>query len=310
MSIVGLLHSGTKTGFSKPVEALKKKLGSEATLKEDTYANDNKQLLKDYAKLLVQDASVDVIIAAGGPQPALAAKQMTDTLQSEKPRRERKPIVFTTVANPVDSGLVDAMDRPGGNVTGMWGKTSELDVTRMELLNVLVPNDATKPERRIGVLTRKDRPRGNPQFAELEAKAKILGIKLKREDVEKVDEIKKAFEQKFKGDVVAVIVTADSFFYSQLPKVVEYANAASLPTIYQWCDFVEAGGLISYGPSIIEAYENAGLYALRILSGDNPADIPVAEPSRLDPCLNLATARMLKIEVPQKLQGQTVRTIE
>ena len=303
-------YSGSQDKFVKPVAALKGVLGSNVTLKEDYYADDNEDLLKSYAGELAKDNSVEVIIAAGGPQPAVEARDATWEVEKQKDPRDRKPIVFTTVANPEESGLVEKIGSPGYNLTGMWGKTSELDLTRMEVLNALVPNDATKKERWLGVLTRKGRPRGDEQFRHLKERATVLGIKLNEQKAKDVDEIEKAFLHHFKGNVVAVVVTADSLFNNRRDKVVQYAEAANLPAIYQWREFVdEQQGLISYGPSIIEAYRKAGEYVLKILSGTKPADLPCSMPERFELVIHPITAERLGIKVPPSLLGRPVEMI-
>ncbi|HET6943629.1 MAG TPA: ABC transporter substrate binding protein, partial [Sphingomicrobium sp.] len=165
MHTVGLLHSGNKESFVSQVDALKTILGSDVTVVEQ-YARDSDKLLKLYAEGFVKNNAVEVIIAAGGPEPTCAAKAATEKLQNATPAQNRKPIVFTTVADPVGNGIVADLKKPGGNLTGMAGKTSELDGPRFLILNALVPNDAKK-ERIMAVLTRKGRPNVEEQFGEI-----------------------------------------------------------------------------------------------------------------------------------------------
>jgi putative ABC transport system substrate-binding protein len=305
MRTIGLLHSGSENPYVKPVEALTNALPANVEILP-RYAGGNGSQLKGDAIGLVSNDTVEVIVAAGGPEPALVA--MAETKRQEPDPEQRKPVVFTTVADPVVSKLVDRLDRPGRNLTGMWGKTSELDLTRLELVNALVPRDATKPDRTLGVLARSGRDHGDDQYKVLKDRADVLGLKLRRVKVDTENDIKDAFENIF-TDVVAVVVTADSFFYNLRDKVVPYARAARRPAIYQWRDFVDIGGLISFGPSILDAYRQAGVYVGRILNGEKPADMAVSAASDFELVINPITARELGIKVPRTLRDHTVKMV-
>jgi putative ABC transport system substrate-binding protein len=160
------------------------------------------------------------------------------------------------------------------------------------------------------VLTKQGRPVGEDQFKELKERADVLGLKLRREKVGTELEIKEAFEA-FKDDenIAGIVVTADSLFNNRRQKVVAYANDTGLPTIYQWREFVDAGGLISYGPSIMEAYRMAGVYVTRILSGEKPWDMAcsIASDFGLDLFMNPVAAEKLGIDVPRQLNGIDVQ---
>jgi putative ABC transport system substrate-binding protein len=306
MHTVGLLHSGNKESFVSQVDALKTILGSDVTVIEQ-YARDSDQLLKLYAEGFVKNGAVEVIIAAGGPEPTLAAKAATAKLQGASPEQNRKPIVFTTVADPVGNGIVADLKHPGGNLTGMAGKTSELDGPRFLILNALVPNDAAKKERIMAVLTRKGRPNVEGQFGEIKREADNIGVKLKRAHVGPDDDIDDVFAD-FKKDTVGVVVTADSFFNNRREQIVQLAAKYRLPAIYQWREFVDIGGLVSYAPSLIEAYEEAGIYALRILNGEHPADLPILSPSKIELIVHPFTAINLGIRVPEAIGDKKVQS--
>jgi len=308
MAVIGLLHSGSKKNFIKPVAALTKALGKGVTIKSE-YAEDKLEKMRIIAEELVRDPSVEVIVAAGGPEPALAALRASDRLQRTKPRQDRKPIVFTAVTDPKGSGLVKTLKKPGGNATGMAGHTSELDPERLKLLNQLVPRDGKTRARTFGVLTRKGREHVAAQYAAVKKEAKKLGLKLKRANVDTDKGVEQAFEA-FQKQTVAVVVTADAFFNNRRAQIVALAARHKLPAIYQWREFGDAGGLVSFGPSLLEAYEKAGACAAKILAGKKPSQIPVSNPSKFDLFVNSETAQKLGIKVPKALGGHKIQPIK
>jgi putative tryptophan/tyrosine transport system substrate-binding protein len=252
---------------------------------EYRWANDDYARLRELAAELV-GLRVDVIIAAGGHVSALAAHEATKEI----------PIAFTTVTDPVKDGLVRSLSRPGGNATGTAGLTSELDPKRLEFLREMKPTAAL-----IGVLVNPNRPGLDSQSRELEAAADKLNLKLEIQKAATDRDIERAF-QAFKSQRVdAVIVTADPLFNNHRAQVLSLATAHSLPAIYQWREFVAAGGLMSYGPSITEAYRHAGVNAALILKGAKPADLPVVQPTTFELVINLLTAKALGIEMPATL---------
>jgi putative tryptophan/tyrosine transport system substrate-binding protein len=210
---------------------------------------------------------VAVIVAAGGHVSALAARDVTKEI----------PISFTTVTDPVKSGLVKSLNRPGGNATGTAGLTSELDPKRLELLHEMKPTAAV-----VGVLINPNRPGLETQLPELRAAADRLKLKLEMQEAagDRDINIEAAFQGFASQRVDALLVTADPMFNNRRAQVLALAAKHSLPAIYQWREFVTGGGLMSYGPSITEAYRQAGINAGRILKGAKPADIPVVQPTR------------------------------
>jgi putative ABC transport system substrate-binding protein len=250
-------------------------------------ADDRYDRLPALAAELVRN-NVGVIVAAGGPVSALAAKKATDTI----------PIVFTTIADPVKSGLVASLNRPGGNATGMAGLTSELDVKRLELLLQIKPG-----ARVIGVLVNPDRPGVDTNSMELEAAAYKMGLRVIFQNGGPDHPVDAAFEKLAEQKIDALVVTADPFFNFRRPQVVALAARHAIPAIYQWREFVADGGLMSYGPSIGDAYHQAGVYAGRILKGAKPADLPVTQPTRFELVINQKTAKTLGLEVSALLQA-------
>jgi putative ABC transport system substrate-binding protein len=238
---------------------------------------------------------VGVIVAAGGHVSALAVHEATREI----------PIVFTTVTDPVKDGLVASLNKPGGNATGTAGLTSELDPKRLEILRELKPIAGV-----IGVLINPNRPGLETQVAELEDAAAKLAVKLQFRRAANEREIDVAFASFAEQKVDGLIVTADPLFNNRRSQVVALAASAAIPTIYQWRQFVSVGGLISYGPSITEAYRHAGENAARILKGDKPTNIPVVQPTRFEMSINRWTARQLKLDLPPSLISRADEVIE
>jgi putative tryptophan/tyrosine transport system substrate-binding protein len=261
---------------------------------EYRWANDDYSRLTVFAEELVR-LQVKVIVAAGGHVSALAAHKATKEI----------PIVFTTVTDPVKDGLVASLNRPGGNVTGTAGLTSELDPKRLELLHEIKPTANV-----IGVLVNPKRPGIDIQSRDLEAAADRLKLKVKFVKAATEGEIDTAFETLASERVEALLVTADPFFNNRRAQVVSNAAKLSIPAVYQWREFVTAGGLMSYGPTIGEAYRLAGINAGRILKGTKPADIPVVQPTRFQLIINRRTAKQLGLTLSPNLLPLVTEMIE
>jgi putative ABC transport system substrate-binding protein len=238
---------------------------------------------------------VAVIVAAGGPVSAIAAKRGTTTV----------PIVFTTVADPVRSGLVASLSHPGGNVTGIAGLTSELDPKRMELLHQLKPTSGP-----IGALINPNRPDVDVQLKDVQAGAAAIGRKLVIMNTGTAREIDVAFESLAQQPIDSLLVSADPFFSSRRAQVVELAARHRVPAIYQWREFTAAGGLMNYGPIISDAYRQTGIYVGRILKGAQPAELPVTRPTRFEFVINRTTARSLGITIPRILLSRADEVID
>lgn len=302
---IGLLHSGQKNMFTDPISKLKSALPADVELVED-YAEDDIGKLEDDADDLVADSAILLIVAAGGPQSAIAARNSTAV---EPDVNKRKPVVFTTVFDPVQSGLVDTLDVPVGNLTGMAGQTSELDPERLALLKDFM-SQAKSPTNKIGVLMNPDRSHLEQQFKALAAKARGLGLQVVPRRTHNAKGIKRAFNHFKKQNVFGAVVTADAFFNNNRDEVIAAAAQARIPTIYQWREFAKAGGLISYGPSLLDAYEQAGKYAKRILdSNESPSTMPCSKPNSYELVVNKATATSLGLTVPSTIGGKPVIVI-
>src|SRR5216683_3015240 len=254
---------------------------------EYRWANDDYTRLRELATELVS-LRVDVIVAAGGHVSALVAHEATKDI----------PIAFTTVTEPVKSGLVKSLNRPGGNATGTAGLTSELDPKRLELLHEMKPTAAV-----IGVLINPNRPGLETQLPELRAAADKMKLKLELQEAtgDRDIDLEVAFQGFASQRVDALLVTADSMFNNRRAQVLALTARHSLPAIYQWREFVTGGGLMSYGPSITEAYRQAGINAGLILKGAKPADIPVVQPTKFQLVINRTTATQLGLTVSPAL---------
>jgi putative tryptophan/tyrosine transport system substrate-binding protein len=263
---------------------------------EYRWANDDYGRLRPLAEELVA-LRVAVIVAAGGHVSALAAHDVTKEI----------PISFTTVTDPVKSGLVKSLNQPGGNATGTAGLTSELDPKRLELVHEIKPTAAV-----VGVLINPSRPGLETQLPALRAAADKLKLKLEIQEAagDRNINIEAAFQGFASQRVDALLVTADPMFNNRRVQVLALAARHSLPAIYQWREFVTGGGLMSYGPSITEAYRQAGINAGRILKGTKPADIPVVQPTRFQLVINRITAKQLGLTVSPALLAIADEVIE
>ena len=299
LPIVGILNS-TTTGlrpeqavaFHRGLGELGYEEGKNFKL-EYRVANDQYDRLPDLALELI-NLKVAVIVAAGGPVSAIASRKVTTTV----------PVVFTTIADPVKAGLVESLNRPGGNVTGTAGFTSELDPKRLELLNQI------KPTGPLGVLVNPNRPDVESQFADVNNAGRALGRKLIVLPAGTADEVDAAFEKFVQEGIVALLVTADPFFNSRRMQVLGLTERYSIPAIYQWREFTAAGGLMSYGPIISDAYRQTGKYVGLILGGAKPADLPVTRPTVFEFVINLTTAKKLGLALPSRIIARADDVIE
>lgn len=260
---------------------------------EYRYANNQFDRLPVLAAELVK-IPVDVLISSGGPAPTLALKATTTTI----------PIVFAPVPDPVRSGLVASMNRPGGNITGVAALTIELDPKRLELLHELAPPGP------LGVLLNQKRPDGDVQLKAIQAAARSVGRETIVAYASTVPEIDAAFAMLKEKNIAGLLPGADAFFTSQRTQIIVLATRHGWPAIYQWREFTDAGGLASYGPNLFDSYRQVGLFAARILKGEKPADLPVWQPTKFEFIINLKTAKALGLKVPLPLLGRADEVIE
>jgi len=233
-------------------------------------------------------------IFAGGPPAAQAAKAATETI----------PIVFTST-DPVKSGLVTSLNRPGGNLTGVAFFVLTLRAKQFGLLHELVPKAVT-----IGMLVNPKLPDTAATVADGQAAARAGGLEPQILHAGNDSELEAAFADMKKRRIDALVVVSDIFFDSRRDKLAALAARHAIPAIYPWHDYVMAGGLISYGTSITDGYRQAGNYVARILKGAQPSDLPVVQPTKFELVINLQAAKALGLTVPLSLQAAADEVIE
>jgi putative tryptophan/tyrosine transport system substrate-binding protein len=239
--------------------------------------------------------NVDLIVAAGGTPPALAAKGATATT----------PIVFSNIGDPVGSGLVASLARPGGNLTGFSNIAGELMPKLLELLSELVPQ-----ARVIALLANPNTPTAEPAIRNVQAAARTKRLQLPVLKATTEGEIEAAFASLARLHAGALVIGADPFFGSRIEQLVALASRYAVPAIYLNREFAASGGLISYGPSFPAIYRQQGVYAGRILKGAKPADLPVQQPTKFELVINLKTAAALGLTVSQALLARADEVIE
>jgi len=236
---------------------------------------------------------VDVILAAG-TEAALAAKQATAII----------PIVFPVAGDPVGTGLVASLTRPGANLTGVSNQSRDLAAKRLELLSEVV-----RGLRRSAILVNADYPAGMLEMGEVHSAARTLGIEVTPFEIRRSEDIAPAFE-KLSGRTEAVYVIGDPLMIANRMRINVLALTARLPTIYSQREYLDAGGLMSYGPNFLELNRRAADLVDKILRGAKPADLPVEQPTKFDLVINLITAKALGLEIPPTLLALADEVIE
>jgi putative ABC transport system substrate-binding protein len=236
---------------------------------------------------------VDVIVTSGTPQ-VLATKQATSLI----------PIVFARVGDPVASGLVASLARPGGNVTGLSVQSADLAGKRLELLREVVPT-----LRRVAILANVGNPFSVIELGEAQAAARMLGLEFEALEIRRAEDIAPAFEA-IKDRAEALYVCPDGLVDANKIRINTSALGARLPTMHGFREYVEAGGLMSYGANLPDLYRRSADYVDKILRGAKPGDIPVEQPTKFDFIVNLTTAKALGITVPLTLQASANEVIE
>jgi putative ABC transport system substrate-binding protein len=262
---------------------------------EYRWAEDHYDRLPELAAELVR-RQVAVIVIPGSTPGALALKKATQTI----------PIIFLIGTDPVRTGLVASLNRPGGNLTGFRLLDTEIAAKRLELLHELVPAATT-----IAMFVNQT----NSAAAEAETKdiqvgAEILGIRLLVLNASSRSEIEAGFATLVRERAGALVVPGETFFTTQRERLVALTVEHAVPTIFQYREFTEAGGLISYGPNNLDAYRQVGVYTGRILKGEKPADLPVQQPTKYEIVINLKTAQALGLTVPPTLLARADEVIE
>ena len=235
---------------------------------------------------------VDVIVTSGGS--LVAAKQATSAI----------PIVFALASDPIGDGLVASLARPGGNVTGLSVQAPDLAGKRLELLREVVPG-----LRRLAILANAGYPAAVVEMDEAQTTARRLGLEVATHAIRRAEDIAPAFEA-LKGHADALYVCTDPLVGTNRIRINTLALGARLPTIHNFRDAVEAGGLMSYGPNIPDLFRRAGDFVDKILRGTKPADIPVEQPTKFDLVVNLITAKALGLTIPETFLVRADEVIE
>ena len=287
-------------GFAHLVSAFRQGLAETGFVEGQTVTIEFRWANGDYDRLPALAADlvsrkVAVLVGVGGDVSALAAKKATATI----------PVVFGMGADPVKAGLVASFNRPSGNATGFTLLTTEMETKRLGLLREIVP-----AVQLIGILVNPKTPSSSQELNDLELAAKGIGQRLFVASANDDAELDAALTSLGQQRVGAFLVTSAPFFDTRLERIVGFAAQNRLPAIYQFREYAVAGGLISYGPNIVESYRNAGDYVGRILKGEKPADLPVLQPTKYDFVINLKTAKALGLTVPPTLLAEAGEVIE
>jgi ABC-type uncharacterized transport system substrate-binding protein len=298
--LVGFMHIAAPAYFTHLAPAFSQGLkesgyveGQNVTV-EYRYAEGHYEQLPALAAELVA-RRVAVIVAAGGTGPAAAAKAATATI----------PIVFVSAADPLKTGLVASLNRPGGNVTGVSLIGSVLEAKKLELLHQATPHVLT-----VAALMNPDYPDVHLQVDELQTAAARLGLGLMALNANEASTIDATFATLVQRGAGALLVAEDPVFAALRAQIIALAARYAIPAIYFQKEFAVDGGLISYGTHFADGYRRAGVYVGRILKGESPADLPVEQPTRFEMVINLRTAKALGLEIPPTLLALADEVIE
>jgi putative ABC transport system substrate-binding protein len=298
MSVIGLLGATTPLIESQRLRAFVQRLrelgwfeGRNIAI-EDRWAEGRTERFAEIAAEFVR-LKVDVIVTVG-TLPALAAKQATAVI----------PIVFAGAGDPVGTGIVATLARPGGNVTGLSVQFTDFAGKRLELLREIVPN-----LRRVAIMGNVGNPIHVLEMDEVQVAARTLGLEVATLEIWRGEDIAPAFEA-LKGRAEALYVAADPLMNTNRVRINTLAQGARLPTMYGVREYVEAGGLVSYGPSIPDLYRRAAEFVDKILRGAKPGDIPVEQPTKFDLIINLTTAKALGLTIPESFLTRADEVIE
>ena len=294
---IGILVGTAASSVSARVEAFRQRLrelgyveGKNIVI-EYRYAEGKVEGLPALAADLL-NLKVDIIVTAG---PAtLAAKKATATI----------PIVFTAANDPLGTGVVFSLARPGGNITGLSVMAPDLDGKRLELLKEAFPKIA-----RVAFLWQPTGSRGNLALTEMEAPAKALGVKLQALEVRVFDDFDSAFTRAKRDGAQALITAQNPLITAQQRLVLDFAVKNRLPAIYPASEFVESGGLMSYAPNYSDLFRRAADFVDKILKGTKPGDIPVEQPTKFEFIVNLKAAKQIGVTIPPNLLARADRVI-
>jgi putative ABC transport system substrate-binding protein len=299
--LIGFLHGSSAAAFAEHIPAFHKGLNEagyvdgQNTTVEYHWAEGRNETLPALAAELVRRGAAVIVTPISTPA-TLAAKAATSTI----------PIVFVTGADPVKMGLVASLNRPGGNATGISDIGVELGAKRLALLHELLPNAA-----RFAALVNPDNPGiTEPFVAELQTAGSRIGRKIEVVTASTNSGIDTAFAKLVKMRADAFLISPEALFVARRSQLLTLAARHAVPALYHRREFADAGGLMSYGSSFADQFRQTGIYAGRILKGENPAEMPVQLPTRFEFVINLQTARTLGIQIPAALLARADEVIE
>jgi putative ABC transport system substrate-binding protein len=295
--IIGFLGPGTPSAWSAWTAAFVQRLRELGWIEGRTlaieyrWAEGSPERFGEIAAEFVR-LKVDVIVTVGGA--VLAAKQVTSVI----------PIVFAAANDPIGTGLVPSLARPGGNVTGLSSQAADLAGKRLELLREVVPG-----LRHLAIMSNAGYPAAVLEMGEAESAARTVGLDVVRREIRRAQDIAPAFEA-LKGRAEALYVTTDPILNSNHVRIITLANLARLPMIATQREFVDAGGLMSYGPNYSDLFRRAGDYVDKILRGAKPGELPVEQPTKFDLVINLTAAKGLGLTIPESFLLRADELIE
>ena len=299
MPVIGFMSARSPDDSGPVLQAFLKGLGESGFFDGQNVNIEYRWARGEYGRLSALAAEfvqrrVNVLVATGGVTSAAAAKHATSTI----------PIVFV-MGDPVKAGLVESHSRPGGNATGAFLTTTEMEPKRLGLLHELTPGVPL-----IGALLNPNSPDAAHQLPELEQAARTIGRHLFVAKASDDEELNAAFALLLRQGIGALLVAADPYFDTRRDRIIAFAAQNRLPAVYHFREYAFAGGLVSYGPSITDAYRQAGIYTGRILKGEKPADLPLLQPTKFDFVINLKAAKTLGLAVPFGLLNAADEVIE
>jgi putative tryptophan/tyrosine transport system substrate-binding protein len=296
--VVAFLNGGSPDGYAPMVAAFHQGLKDTGYVEAQSVRMEYRWADGQYGRLPAMAADLvhrQVAVIVTNSPGMLAAKAATTTI----------PIVFTTSGDPVELGFVASLARPGRNITGVTQLNVEVAPKRLELMHELVPTATI-----MAVLLNPTYPSAETQSRGMQAAARTLGVQLHILRASNERDIDDAFATLAQLRAGAFVISSDPFFNSRAEQFAALALRHAVPTIFQYREFAAAGGLMSYGGSIIDSYRQAGVYTGRILKGEKPADLPVQQSTKVELIINLKTAKALGLEVPRTLIARADEVIE
>jgi putative tryptophan/tyrosine transport system substrate-binding protein len=300
MPVIGFLGAPSAAPYARYVAAIHQGMKEVGYVEHQNVAMEYRWADGQYDRLPALAADlvgrrVALIVPIGGAPATLAAKAATSTI----------PIVFNMGADPIQLGLVANLNRPGGNVTGIAMMTLEIERKRLELLHELAPASTS-----VAVLLNPSNAQAQTQEREAQAAARVIGRQVLVLKAATEREIESAFATLAREKAGALLVGGDTFFTSQAIFFVVLTARHAIPAIYPVRSVVDAGGLMSYGSSLLDAYRQTGVYAGRVLNGEKPADLPIVQPTKFELVINLKTARAVGIAIPPTLLARADEVLE